>query len=84
LKQELKELKAKLSEPKNEVRLDDDGAVDDVVIGPVKLFRLERMAEDTWWLRLYMPDGNDFIFWLQGKGPVVATVEREPPAADRE
>jgi hypothetical protein len=79
LKQEVAGAEGKLSEPQSEVRLDDDGAVDDVVIGPVKLFRLERMAEGVWWLRLYMPDGNDFIFWLHGNGPVVATVEREPP-----
>jgi len=39
------------------------------------------MAEGVWWLRLYMPDGNDFIFWLHGNGPVVATVGREPPTS---
>jgi hypothetical protein len=45
------------------------------------MFRLERMDDDQWWMRLYMPDGNDYVFWigLSGRGgrEITITVEEE-------
>ena len=44
-------------EPQSEVRLDDDGAVDDVVIGPVKLFRFSEYGIDFYWVNTLARQG---------------------------
>ena len=61
-----------------ELRLDSAGALDDVVVPLVQLFRLERMDDAAWWMRLYMIDREDFVFWIRGTQHAVdVTVERE-------
>lgn len=39
-------------------RLDDAGALDDVVVPHVETFRLERMNNNAWWIGLYLADGR--------------------------
>lgn len=49
-------------------RFDNDpkGRLDDVVVNDVKMFRLERMDEDSFWIRLYRKpeNGHDVVIWM--------------------
>lgn len=49
--------------------VDFDGGVDDVAISDVTLFRFERMGDRLYWMRLYMADGKDHVFWLDSLSP---------------
>jgi hypothetical protein len=44
--------------PRYEIRLDDDGSLDEVVAFAPELVHLERMTETGWWLGIDMPDGT--------------------------
>jgi hypothetical protein len=60
------------------LRLDERGKLDDIAIGPVDLFRMERMDKNVWWMRLYMPDGEDYVFRIGTSGREIdVTVEVE-------
>jgi hypothetical protein len=60
------------------LRNDKRGQLDDVAIENVKLFRLERMDKDRWWMRLYMHDGDDYVFDIMTSGREIRiTVEVE-------
>jgi hypothetical protein len=64
--------------PQRELRL-REGRLDDVVIERVDVFRLERMERDRWWMRLYMPTGEDYVFDITTSGRELdITVEVEP------
>jgi hypothetical protein len=59
-------------EPKTIVRPDDDGTPDDIVIDDVKLFRMERMDDNAWWIGLYFEDTpsgapDRICFWVGAK-----------------
>ena len=46
----------------------DDLGVNDVAIGPVEMFRLERMSNGSFWSCVYAPDGSGrHVFWLYAK-----------------
>ncbi len=51
---------------RNEWRLDDDGALDDVVVDDVVTFRLERMNHDHIWGCVYHRDGSRTAFDICG------------------
>lgn len=64
--------------PQRDLRNDDDGNLDDVVVTEVEMFRLERMDSDRWWMRLYMADGEDLVFHVElVKGVIQVFVEIE-------
>jgi hypothetical protein len=64
--------------PQRELRL-REGRLDDVVIERVNVFRLERMERDRWWMRLYMPTGEDYVFDISTSGRELdITVQTEP------
>jgi len=68
--------------PMRELRNDHRGRLDDVAIERVKLFRLERMDKDRWWMRLYMHASPDYVFDIMTSGRdikiTVETEEHEP------
>jgi len=41
--------------------------IDDVALTGVSMFRLERMSDNTIWIRVYRESG-DVVFWLGAKG----------------
>lgn len=43
---------------------DDLGDLDDIAVGNVELFRMERMSASCFWLRLHRAGGRDIVFWL--------------------
>jgi hypothetical protein len=45
--------------------------IDDVAIKSVELFRLERMNDNEFWLRLYRPGEKDVVFHVHGVDVVV-------------
>ena len=50
--------------PTERIDLDEMG-VDDVAIGPVEMFRLERMSKGSFWSCTYAPDGSGrHVFWF--------------------
>ncbi len=53
---------------KQDVRivLNEEG-VDDVFIDNIERFRMERLSDDTFWIRLYMSRGDDVIFHLKAR-----------------
>lgn len=64
-----------------ELRLDDKGQLDDVVVPNVTMFRLERMDRADWWMRCYMPNHEDLVFRITTSGrEIVITAETEKDA----
>ncbi len=57
-----------------EVRLGDDGSLDEVV-GPG--FHLEQMDTNHWWLRIESA-GVSVAVWLHARGKITASYERLP------
>jgi len=57
------------------IDLNDDGTVDDVAISlGGGMFRLEQMSANSYWLCVYMPDGEKrHVFWLTSKKRIEAT-----------
>lgn len=56
----------------------NDMGVDDVFIKNVKMFRLERMGDMSFWIRCYMENGkHDVVFRLQAEGFLGITAELE-------
>lgn len=70
----LTELDAVGDWPTPELRFDERHKLDDVVIPNVKLFRMERMDKNVWWMRLYMPDGKDFVFHVASSGREISII----------
>ncbi len=58
-----------------EIRLDDDGALDEIVGGTG--VHLEQMDTNHWWLAVYYPGGR-VTCGLHARGKITAFVEREP------
>ncbi len=69
-------------EPMRRIDLDEEGELDDLAIDGslVKMVRLERMAGNSFWMRLYMHDGDDFVLWLTtAKSLIRARIEEGQP-----
>lgn len=45
-------------DPHYEIRNNEDGTLDEVVVWHPEFVHLEQMADDHWWLRIDMPDGQ--------------------------
>jgi hypothetical protein len=72
------QLEAALRPLPAELRNDERGQLDDVVIHDVKLFRLERMDKAKWWMRCYMHEGDDYVFHIETSGrEITITAELE-------
>lgn len=58
---------------------DENGDLDDIAIDGVSAFRMEKMNNGTWWVRVYCEDGRDEVFWLNavGKGKMHASHHAE-------
>jgi len=56
------------------------GELDDVVVCNVKMFRMERMSNNYWWLACYFDNGDeDLVFGISAKrAEVRAYVESFP------
>ena len=63
--------------PDVELRTDDDGALDDVVVRTPTLVRLERMDDKVWWLRVEVADQHAVVLYLSSAARIDATVEHE-------
>lgn len=64
------------------IDLDEEGELDDLAIDGslVKMVRLERLSGNSFWMRLYMHDGNDLVLSLHtNKALVRATIEEGKP-----
>lgn len=59
-------------QPRLALRPDDTGALDDVVVRDVDMFRAELMDDDSLWMCCYLPgtgDGQDRVtFWVRAVG----------------
>lgn len=55
----------------------EEGHLDDIAIGDVELFRMERMNDGSFWIRLYRKGKKDVVFWLN------ATKNENPTPHDR-
>jgi hypothetical protein len=56
-----------MSEYKDTERIDYNqrGDLDDIAVGSVDLFRMERMSDGGFWIKLYRSNGKkDIVFWL--------------------
>ena len=56
---------------------DDNGNLDDVVIKDVSMFRLEYMAHNKIWIKLYKNEGDDIVIWLDSRKKINGIVEKE-------
>lgn len=54
-----------------------DGAVDDVVISDVKMFRMEQMSSGCIWIALYRDGKPDIVFWLNSSRKITAEIESD-------
>jgi len=66
-----------MSEPPVEIRPDDDGRVDDVVIRTPTLVRMERMDGNRWWLRIEVDGEQSVIFHIESQTFIDVNAERE-------
>lgn len=41
-----------------DLRKDDSGHIDDVVVRNPTMFRMEKMDDNKWWIRVYSPHGD--------------------------
>ena len=63
-------LKAKDGEQTLRIDFDKSG-VDDAAIGPVPMFRIERMDGRAFWCCVYMPgDKSRHVFWIRSKSKI--------------
>jgi hypothetical protein len=62
---------------KSDCRIDYNSAgdLDDIHIKDVTDFRMERMSDNSFWLRLYRDGKEDVIFWLNSEKPIKGTHE---------
>lgn len=62
------------------LRPDEAGALDDVVVRDVSMFRAEMMDDRTLWMCCYFPDNDERVtFWVRSKrGPLVFDVTEQP------
>lgn len=75
-----------LSDPKPpmmELRPDDAGDLDDIVIEDVTMFRAERMDKNAWWVCCYFDNGpkhDRITFWFRAskKNGLMMTLTEEP------
>ena len=59
----------------NEIRLDDDGKLDEVVVEHAKHVHLERMDQGAWWMRIELADGSAIVVNLAARRPGTTLVE---------
>lgn len=66
------------------LRPDENGALDDVFVNDVSMFRLERMSDDSWWMCCYLAGREDRVnFWINRRGKQVEVcVTEQPPAGE--
>lgn len=67
------------------LRNDDRGALDDVVVCDVSMFRAEMMDNKTLWMCCYFPDSDQRItFWIRSRrGPLDFDVTEEPSESEQ-
>jgi hypothetical protein len=51
-----------------DLRRDENDEVDDVVVENPRMFRMERMSDGRWWIRVYGSDGRDLVIDLRLNG----------------
>lgn len=56
-----------------EVRVLNDGAIDEIVAGQIQAFHLEQLDDDHWWLGIYGKDDRrmSIRFYRKGKRIIV-------------
>jgi len=62
-----------------EIRLNEDGSLDEVVADDVAFFHLEQMSDGHWWLSVDLDDGSQIhvdIYSRSGRAAVDARAER--------
>ena len=60
-----------------ELRPDDKGELDDVVIRTPTLVRIERMDRGHWWMRVDVAGEESVVFNFHSKGTIRGYAERE-------
>jgi hypothetical protein len=60
---------------KGEVRLNDDGSIDEVVTGQLRGVHLEQMAAGSWWMSLDGPHGRRMCICFHSKAKIRVTAE---------
>lgn len=62
-----------------EIRLNEDGTLDEVVCEQPAFVHLEQMDHGAWWLRIDLPGGGAVIvdLYTKGKAWIFAKVEEE-------
>mgnify|MGYP001577781929 CR=1 FL=1 len=63
--------------PKERWDNDEEGELDDIVVPDVKLFRMERMDSNYWWVCLYTKDGREIHMDLLPEQNGITLTRRE-------
>ena len=61
--------------PPVRIDYDENGDLDDIVIENVTMFRMERMSDNTFWIRCYRDNGKDVVFNLSSKKKIIGNHE---------
>lgn len=56
-----------MARPKIALRKDSAGKLDDIVVEPVEMFRMEFMDNDSLWICCYLPNGERIAWMCHGK-----------------
>lgn len=70
-----------------ELRFNEDGTVDDLLIRDSTgryLFHMEQMDDGLYWMRAYTGGDEDFVVWLNSKSRIVATHDLDSAGRKRE
>jgi len=60
-----------------DIRLTDDGTLDDLVFTHASHVHLERMDTGHWWMGILLPDGRQFTLQFTSRAPIAALIEQE-------
>lgn len=64
-----------------EIRHDDDGVLDELIVRDPTLVHMERMDTARWWMRIDRADGDSVVLWFRTQRNFpVPLVELDPPA----
>ncbi len=73
----LREALEQAAVPKIALRRDEQGELDDIVVEPVEMFRMEFMTDNSLWIACYLPRGDCIAWQLLGKN-LKLTLTEEP------